>query len=81
MPIWPIVLIFRYLKTVKVMAANKDRGGFLSGVGQLLGMLLMFLVVYETIKWIFTSSIKEKIMLLIGLGLMVLYILWGQSLM
>jgi hypothetical protein len=76
-----MVLIFRYIKREKNMAANKDNGGFLSGVGQLLGMLLMFLVVYETIKWIFTSSIKEKIILVLGLGLMVLYILWGQSLM
>ena len=63
------------------MESNKGIGGFLSGVGHFIGILLMFAIVCETIKWVFTSSIGEKVIILIVLGLMFLYILWGQSLM
>ena len=76
-----MVLIFRYIKTDMGIESNKGIGGFLSGVGHFIGILLMFAIVYETIKWVFNSSIGEKIVLLIVLGLMFLYILWGQSLM
>ncbi|QQO91802.1 hypothetical protein immuto35A_122 [Flavobacterium phage vB_FspM_immuto_3-5A] len=81
MPIWIILLIFRYIKTVKVMATNKDKGGFISGVGHLISILLLLGLVYWFINWLFTSSIGEKIIFLVILFIFFLFYSWGTTLM
>ena len=75
------ILIFRYIKTLKVMETNKNKSGFLSGVVHLFSILIFFVLIYEAIKWIFTSSIGEKIIFLAVLVMFFLFYTWGTTLM
>ena len=63
------------------MTNTKDNGGFFAGLMHLIGILLFLSLLYGLIKWVITCSVKEKIMIVVGIFLMYLYILWGQSLM
>ena len=63
------------------METNKNKGGFLSGVVHLFSMLLFLVLIYEAIKWIFTSSIGEKLIFLAVLVMFFLFYTWGTTLM
>ena len=63
------------------METNKDKGGFLTGVVHLLSILLFLVLIYEAIRWIFNSSIVEKIIFLAVLLVFFLFYTWGTTLM
>lgn len=63
------------------MVTDKDKGGFLSGIVQLLGILLFIFLLYEAVKWVINSSIGEKIILLIVLVVFYLLYSWSTTLM
>ena len=63
------------------MTNTKDKGGFFAGLIHLISMLLFLVLIYEAIRWIFNSSIGEKIIFLIVLLVFFLFYTWGTTLM
>jgi hypothetical protein len=73
LPIWPMVLIFRYLKREKIMTTNKNSGGFLSGVVHLINIILLVGLVYWAVTWIVRGPIGEKLIFLVVLFVFFLF--------